>query len=213
MTTILLTGFEPFDGAATNSSWQAVRLVAARWDQPETLITAELPVAFGQTGDRMRALLAEHRPDLVVAAGLANGRGQITPERVAINIDDARIPDNAGRQLIDESIVPGGPAAYFSTLPVKAIVAALREREIPAAVSNTAGTFLCNDVFYVLMDEIARAYADTRGGFVHVPLATEDAPANQPSLPIATIADALEVVIMTSLRTAGDLALVGGAKH
>ncbi len=213
MTMILLTGFEPFNGAATNPSWQAVRRVAARWDRPETLITAELPVAFGGTGEAMRALLAEHRPDLVVAAGLANGRTQVTPERVAINVDDARIPDNTGRRVIDGPIVPGGPAAYFSTLPVKAIVAALTEREIPAAVSNSAGTFLCNDVFYVLMDEIARSYPGTRGGFVHVPLATEDAPADQPSLPIATIADALGLIIETSLRTFGDLALVGGAEH
>ena len=213
MTTILLTGFEPFNGAATNPSWQAVRLVAERWGGPETLIIAELPVAFGRTGDRMRALLAEHQPDLVVAAGLANGRGQITPERVAINVDDARIPDNDGRRVIDGPIVPGGPAAYFSSLPVKAIVAALRDRDIPATVSNTAGTFLCNDVFYVLMDEIAQSYPGTRGGFVHVPLATEDAPADQPSLPLATIADALGIVIATSLRTVGDLALVGGAEH
>ena len=213
MTTILLTGFEPFNGAATNPSWQAVRRVAVRWDRPETLITAELPVAFGATGDAMRALLAEHRPDLVVAAGLANGRGQVTPERVAINVDDARIPDNTGRRVIDQPVVPGGPAAYFSTLPVKAIVAALTERAIPAAVSNTAGTFLCNHVFYVLMDEIARSYPGTRGGFVHVPLASEDAPADRPSLPFETITDALEIVIETSLRIAGDLALVGGAEH
>lgn len=213
MTTILLTGFEPFNGAATNPSWQAVCRIAARWDRPETLITAELPVAFGPTGDRMRELLAEHQPDLVVAAGLANGRTQVTPERVAINIDDARIPDNTGRRVIDEPIVPGGPAAYFSTLPIKAAVAALQEREIPAAVSNSAGTFLCNDVFYVLMDEIARSYPGTRGGFVHVPLATEDAHEDQPSLPIATIAEALELIITTSLTTARDLALVGGAEH
>ncbi len=213
MTTILLTGFEPFNAAATNPSWQAVRLIAARWNRPETLITAELPVAFGATGDRMRDLLAEHRPDLVVAGGLANGRSQITPERVAINVDDARIPDNTGRRVIDRPIIPGGPAAYFSTLPIKAIVAALKEREIPAAVSNSAGTFLCNDVFYVLMDEIARSYPGTRGGFVHVPLATGDAPDDQPSLPIETIADALEIIIETSLTTVGDLALVGEAEH
>ena len=213
MTTILLTGFEPFNGAATNPSWRAVQRVAARWDRPERLIAAELPVVFGRTGDRMRALVAEHRPDLVVAAGLANGRSQITPERVAINVDDGRIPDNAGQQPIDEPIVPGGPAAYFSSLPVKAIVAALKNRKIPATVSNSAGTFLCNDVFYVLMDELAHCYPGTRGGFVHVPLASEDAPGDQPSLPIATIADALELVITTSLRTADDLALVGGAEH
>lgn len=213
MTTILLTGFEPFNGAATNPSWQAVSRIAARWDEPETLITAELPVAYGATGDTMRALLAEHRPDLVVAAGLANGRKQITPERVAINVDDARIPDNTGRRVIDQPIISGGPAAYFSSLPVKAIVAALTERAIPAVASNSAGTFLCNDVFYVLMDEIVRSYPGTRGGFVHVPLATEHAPDDQPSLPIATIADALQLIIETSLRTVGDLALVGGAEH
>lgn len=213
MTTILLTGFEPFNAAATNPSWQAVRLVAARWNRPETLITAELPVAFGPTGGRMRKLMAEHRPDLVVAGGLANGRSQITPERVAINVDDARIPDNTGRRVIDRPIIPGGPTAYFSTLPIKAIVAALKEREIPAAVSNSAGTFLCNDVFYVLMDEIARSYPDTRGGFVHVPLAAGDATDDQPSLPIETIADAIECIIATSLTTVGDLALVGDAEH
>lgn len=213
MTTILLTGFEPFNGAANNPSWLAVRAVAAGWDRPETLITAELPVAFGATGDLMRALLAEHRPDLVVAAGLANGRAKVTPERIAINVDDARIPDNTGRRVIDQPIVPGGPAAYFTSLPVKAIVAALGEREIPAVVSNTAGTFLCNDVFYVLMGEIASHYPGTRGGFIHVPLASEDAPADQPSLPLAQIADALRIAIDVSLATVADVALVGGAEH
>ncbi|HEV2527104.1 MAG TPA: pyroglutamyl-peptidase I [Thermomicrobiales bacterium] len=213
MTTILLTGFEPFGGAMINPSWEAVRLVASRWDRPERLITAELPVAFGPTGERMRQLLAEHRPDLVVAAGLAGGRAEVTPERVAINVDDGRIPDNAGDQPIDQPIVVDGPAAYFSTLPVKAIVAALGEREIPGAVSNSAGTFLCNDVFYVLMHVIATEYPETRGGFVHIPHATEFAPDGKPSLPLATIAEALETTITVSLTRVSDLALVGGTEY
>ena len=213
MTTILLTGFEPFGGAMINPSWEAVRLVASRWDRPERLVTAELPVAFGPTSDRMSHLLAEHRPDLVVATGLAGGRAGISPERVAINVDDGRIPDNAGHQPIDEPIVPDGPAAYFSTLPVKAITAALGERQIPAAVSNSAGTFLCNDVFYVLMHAIATNYPDMRGGFVHLPHATEFAPNGKPSLPLATIAEALETIISISLARVEDLALVGGTEY
>lgn len=212
MTTILLTGFEPFGGDAINPSWEAVKLVAERWDDPETLHIAELPVIFHVAGDRLRDLMALHQPDVVVATGLAMGRAQVTPERVAINVDDARIPDNAGNDPIDAPIVPEGPAAYFSTLPIKAAVAAVRERGIPAAVSNSAGTYLCNHIFYTIMHEQALHYPGARGGFVHIPSAPEmvvDRP--QPSLALDLTATAIATIVRTALVTLNDLSLTGGA--
>jgi pyroglutamyl-peptidase len=212
MTTILLTGFEPFGGDATNPSWQAVKRVAASWDGPEELHIAELPVVFHVAGDRLRGLMREHQPDLVIATGLAGGRAAVTPERIAINVDDARIPDNAGNDPIDAAIAPDGPAAYFSTLPIKAAVAVIREQGIPAAVSNSAGTYLCNHIFYTLMHEQAQHYPGARGGFVHIPYSPEmvvDRP--QPSLALDLTATAIATIIRTSLVTISDLALAGGA--
>ncbi|HEU0165118.1 MAG TPA: pyroglutamyl-peptidase I [Thermomicrobiales bacterium] len=212
MTTILLTGFEPFGGDATNPSWEAVKRVADAWDGPEDLHIAELPVIFHVAGDRLRDLMREYQPDLVIATGLAGGRPQVTPERIAINVDDARIPDNAGNDPIDAAIAEDGPAAYFSTLPIKAAVAAIREQGIPAAVSNSAGTYLCNHIFYAIMHEQAQQYPGARGGFVHIPYSPEmvaDRP--QPSLALDLTAKAIATIIRTSLVTSGDLALAGGA--
>ncbi|MBI0383153.1 pyroglutamyl-peptidase I, partial [Streptomyces albiflaviniger] len=140
MTRVLLTGFEPFAGSAVNPSWQAVSLVATD-PPPGTEVTAvQLACVFGTALDELAAAVAEADPDLVLCVGQAGGRPGVTVERVAINVDDARIPDNAGRRPIDEPVVEGGPAAYFASLPVKACVAAVREAGIPAAVSQTAGT-------------------------------------------------------------------------
>jgi pyroglutamyl-peptidase len=214
--TILLTGFAPFGGEAVNPSWQAVQHVAAMWDRPERLEIAELPVVFGASADALLAAMRRTRPDLVVAVGQAGGRAGVTPERVAINIDDARIPDNAGNQPIDEPIDPAGPAAWFTTLPVKRAVAAMRERGIPAALSNSAGTYVCNHIFYQLMRFIAAEFPATRGGFVHVPFSPEQVAAAgtaQPSLPVETIASGLIVLLETALDLADDLALPGGAEH
>lgn len=210
MTRVLLTGFEPFTGDAVNPSEEAVHLVALRWSGPEELITAVLPVTFAGAAARMRELLAEHRPDVVVATGLAGGRSGIGVERVAINLADARIPDNSGAQPLDEPSIPGAPAAHFGTLPAKTAVRALRDAGIPAQVSFSAGTFVCNHTFFVLMDAAPQG---VRAGFVHVPWSTEHGPSGAPSLPSATIAQAVELVVRTTLATEADEHLPGGALH
>jgi pyroglutamyl-peptidase len=214
MTRVLLTGFEPFDDATVNPSWQAVRLAAATPPEGVSLTTALLPVAFGDAVARLRAAVAEADAEVVVCVGQAGGRPGVTVERVAINIDDARIPDNAGRQPVDEPIVDGGPAAYFATLPVKACVAAVRAAGLPAAVSHTAGTFLCNHVFYGLMHLIATERPGVRGGFVHVPYLPEQATAgDSPTLPATAIAAALTAIVSAAVTTTADLKVTGGSLH
>jgi pyroglutamyl-peptidase len=146
---------------------------------------------------------------LVICVGQAGGRAAITPERVAINVDDARIPDNAGAQPVDRPVVRGGPAAYFSTLPVKAIVAALRAAGLPSEVSQTAGTFVCNHVFYGLMHAL-RKRKDLRGGFIHVPFLPEQAQKGQASLPLEDMVYGVALAVETALRRKKDLRLAGG---
>lgn len=209
MTTLLLTGFEAFAGDASNPSGEAVRLVADQWIGPETLITEVLPVTFSGATRRMRELIAEHVPDVVVATGLAGGRAAVTPERVAINLADARIPDNAGAQPLDEPVVAGAPAAYFATLPVKEIAAAVGASGIAASVSHSAGTFVCNAVMYTALH--ATAGTRTRAGFVHVPWADGAAPAGSPSLPLSDLVRALRVALRTALEELGDTGLRGGS--
>ncbi|MFH8371092.1 pyroglutamyl-peptidase I [Streptomyces sp. NPDC018031] len=214
MTTVLLTGFEPFDGERTNPSWQAVRAAAGRPLPGLTLTTAELPCVFGDALTALRAAVAATDPDVVIAVGQAGGRPDLTVERVAINLDDARIPDNAGRRPIDRPVVPGGPAAYFATLPVKACVAAARAAGLPASVSHTAGTFVCNHVFYGLLHLAATERPGLRGGFVHVPYAPEQVlDRSAPALPVAAVADGLRAVAATAAARTEDIRAVGGATH
>ncbi len=208
MTTVLLTGFEPFAGDATNPSGDAVRLVADQWDGPEQLVTAVLPVEFDGARRRLRQLIATHDPDVVVATGLAGGRAGITIERVAINLLDARIPDNAGDQPVDVPSSPGGPAARFATLPVKAITAAIMDAGIPATVSHSAGTFVCNHAMFTVLDVDGSGLR--RAGFIHVPYASTDAPVGQPSLPLVEIARAMRIAIRTSLDTDVDASYAAG---
>src|SRR5699024_9405711 len=150
---VVLTGFEPFGGDETNPSWEAVRRAApALRDRGARVVESELPVEFSRAGDLLEQLVREHRPRMVIATGLAAGRTAVTPERVAINVRDGRIADNAGLRPVDEPVVAGGPVGYFTSLPIKAMVSALHEQlELPASVSQTAGTFVCNDVFYRLL--------------------------------------------------------------
>lgn len=209
---MLLTGFEPFAGDARNPSGEAVAEAALTWAGPETLVTATLPVEFDAAAAELRQLIAEFAPDVVIATGLAGGRPHVTPERVAINLRDARIPDNAGAQPIDEPSVAGGPAAYFSSLPVKAIAAAIEGAGIPAAVSHTAGTFVCNHVFYVAAHEAA-SRPGMRAGFVHVPWSTETAPEGAASLPAIDIAHALQLAVRTALDVTVDAGASAGALH
>lgn len=165
---LLLTAFEPFGGEARNASRDALALL------PEEIAGVRiarrvLPVVFGGAAEALRRAVEEETPDAVLCLGQAAGRAALTPERAAINLRDARIPDNAGRQPVDEPIVPDGPAAYFATLPVKAMVGAIRAAGLPAELSNTAGTFVCNEVMYALLHLLARRYPGVRGGFLHLP--------------------------------------------
>lgn len=219
----LVTGFEPFGGDAVNSSWEAVRLLVELWDRPDgaELVAVRLPVTFAGAARELAVAVAEHEPDVVVCAGLAAGAEAVRIERVAINLADARIPDNAGAQPIDEAIVPGGPAAFFSGLPLRATLAALHDAEIPAVVSNTAGTYVCNATFYALCHLLAET-PGVRGGFVHLPRTAEEGggPDGGPqdgALPVAVLARALGVVVRTALDARRGLvperAALTGAEH
>ncbi|MBU4336270.1 MAG: pyroglutamyl-peptidase I [Actinobacteria bacterium] len=210
--TVLLTGFAPFDGQQENASWLAVRRVADRWSGPGVLATALLPVSFEGVGPALDRAIDAHRPDLVICTGLAEGRARIGLERTAVNVMDARIPDQDGWSPIDEPVVPGGPVAYWSTLPIKACQEAVAAAGVPAEISNSAGTYVCNAVFYRLMHRVHRT-AGTRAGFLHVPQATETARSPGPTLPLGTIADGLELIAQTSLVVAQDIRVTGGATH
>src|SRR5207253_6250850 len=164
----LVTGFEPFGGESVNPALDAVLRLPPSLGALE-IMTAALPSVFGRAVAALEDALVATRPDIVLCVGQAGGRAELSLERVAINVDDARIPDNDGHQPIDRPVVAGGPTAYFATLPIKAAVRALREAGLPAAVSNTAGTFICNHVFYGLMHLAATRRLPLRGGFLHVP--------------------------------------------
>ena len=213
MTTVLLTGFEPFNGETTNPSWDALALV----DVPGVRLATELlPCSFGRSLPALRAAVELHQPDIVVAVGQAGGRAVITPERVAVNGDDARIPDNDGRAPVDEPIVDGAPMAYLTGLPIKAAVTAMREADIPVTISHTAGTFVCNHVFYGLMHMINTELPHIRGGFVHVPFSTAQVAArgtSEPSMSLRTIADGLAVLVQTCVQISDDMKVSGGTLH
>jgi pyroglutamyl-peptidase len=212
MKTVLVTGFEPFGGDTINPSREIARALDGRIVAGRMVVGATLPCVFGESRYEMVRLLRAHQPGLVVCLGLAGGRAEITPERVALNVDDARLPDNAGAQPIDMAVIRGGPVAYWSRLPVKAIVAALRERSIPAAVSQTAGTFVCNHVFYALMHAL-RWQRQLKGGFIHVPFLPEQAKRGEPSLPLATMVDGIALAVEVALRTRREVRAGGGATH
>lgn len=212
MKTVLLTGFEPFGGESINPSGEIARQLHGTVVGGHRVVGALLPCVFGAAILELKEQIRATRPALIVCVGQAGGRAEITPERVAINVDDARIPDNAGRQPVDRPVVRGGPAAYWSTLPVKAIVAELRRCGIPAAVSQTAGTFVCNHVFYCLMHELRRLKR-LRGGFIHVPFLPEQAKPGEPSLSLETMAAGIGTAVAVALKTRRDTRSAGGATH
>lgn len=201
--TVLLTGFDPFDGDADNPSWQAARLLHGRQVAGHRIVARELPTEFGTSLKALRSYIHHTKPTLVLGTGVAANRHAISIERIAINVDDARIPDHAGCQPVDSAVCAGAPAAYFSTLPIKAMLAALQGEGIPAEVSQNAGTFVCNHVFYGLMHALRKQPA-TRAGFVHVPFPSA-------SLPIEGIARALRIALHAALTTGHDLRIPAGA--
>ena len=195
--TVLVTGFEPFDGATSNPSEDVARLLHHAEVSGCRVNGGLLPCVFGAATRELFRLIAAHDPVLVICVGLAGERIAVTPERAALNVVDARIPDNAGRQPVDEPVVRGGPAAYWSTLPVKAIVAEISGRGIPAKVSESAGTFVCNHVFYGLMHRLRRRKR-IRAGFIHIPPATNGS--GTAVLSVERSAAAILTAIEVSLR-------------
>lgn len=215
MKTVLMTAFEPFGGETVNPSWEAVRALEGKQIGGATIVIRQLPVVFSEVLNVLNQALEELKPDAVLSVGQAGGRSDITVERIGINVDDARIPDNAGNQPVDEPIVAGGPAAYFSRLPIKAIVAAVREAGIPASVSQTAGTFTCNRVMYGLLHWLEQHQSPARAGFIHIPYLPEQAALHPgaPSMAVATIIQALEIAVKVTLETGDDIKQAGGATH
>lgn len=214
MKTVLLTGFEPFGGAAVNPSWEAVRLLDGWSGDGFRVEVRLLPCVFGRAAEELLALVDDLRPDVAIAVGLAGGRPEISIERIAINVDDARLADNAGRQPIDVPIAADGPAAYFTNLPIKAMVAAIRARGVKAGVSQTAGTFVCNHVFYALMHHLRGQ--SVKAGFIHVPFLPPQAaeyPEPTPSMVLDDIVAGLRVAVEVALAVDVDVAQTGGATH
>ena len=177
---ILLTGFEPFGNSSLNPSGEIVKAIEA-----DSIIGAILPVVFGQSAQMLKDLIDLHKPDAVLCLGQAEGRHAMAPERIAINIDDARNADNAGVVLTDQPIITGGPDAYFSTLPVKEMVIAMKAAGVPAAVSLSAGTFVCNHLFYSMQHQLQGSAI--KSGFMHVPLMDQQRVefSGLPSMPLA----------------------------
>ena len=220
--TVLITGFEPFGGESVNPSWQVARALHGKRVARHVVVAAQLPTCFGSSADLLKTLLRKHRPTLVLCLGQAGGRSAISLERIAINIDDARIADNAGYQPIDCPVRAKGPAAYWSTLPIKAMALALQQAGIAAQVSQTAGTFVCNHVFYALMHALrGKASGNVggvpvRGGFVHIPFAPEQcvgANLGQPCMPLEDMVRGVCLALECALITAQDIKLGAGAEH
>jgi pyroglutamyl-peptidase len=206
--TVLLTGFEPFNGATINPAWEAVRALKG-WIEDDFIVEIlQLPCVFGFANRVLCGAVDEIKPDIVICVGQAGGRADLTVERVAINVDDAPILDNDGQQPVDAPIASEGPAAYFATLPVKAIVGAMRERGLQASVSQTAGTFVCNHVFYGLMHHLQGR--NTIGGFIHVPYLPEQ---GSPSMALSEIVEGLRSAVEVAVRGGGEQIEVEGATH
>jgi len=195
MKKLLLTAFTPFDGERINPALEAVKLVKDKIGNLE-IVKLEVPTVFGKSIDTVREAIEREKPDFILSIGQAGGRAEITPERVAINLNDARIPDNEGNQPIDEPIFPDGENAYFSTLPVKAMVEAIRKEGLPSSLSNSAGTYVCNHLMYGVL-----YYLDKRpvikAGFIHVPYIPEQTKNKKemPALELSEIVRGLEAAI------------------
>ncbi len=207
----LVTGFDPFGGDAVNPSSEAVARLKKRIGKL-AVATAVLPTSYARSASVLRAAIDRVNPDIVLCVGQAGGRTELSLERVGINVQDARIRDNDGDQPIDVPILPDGPPAYFATLPVKACVASLRKAGLPAGVSNTAGTFVCNHILYSLMDIAQDHPAAFRGGFLHIPYVPEQAArvGGAPSMSVADIARGIEIILEVSAATTADLRTVEG---
>lgn len=212
---ILVTGFDPFGGEKVNPALEAVKSLPSVIHGAE-IRWVEIPTVFYQSAEVLEAEIVRYQPDVVLCIGQAGGRASLTPERVAINQDDARIPDNDGNQPIDTPIRLDGEAAYFSTLPIKAMVQAIKEVGLPATVSNTAGTFVCNHLMYQALYLADKKFPNMRAGFMHIPYMTEQVinKPNTASMNLADIVKGIEAAIGGIVDYKDkDLKIVGGAIH
>ena len=208
---VLITGFDPFGGESVNPALEAVKAL------PDTIagaeiIKLEIPTVFRKSLEKIEKNIIKHSPDIVISIGQAGGRFGVTPERVAINIDDARIEDNEKNQPIDITIFEDGETAYFTNLPIKAMVKEMQDGGIPASVSNTAGTFVCNHVMYGIMYMIDKKYSNIKGGFIHVPYIPSQVVTkpNMPSMSASDITKGLELCIKAAIENNEDVKAVGG---
>lgn len=212
MKTILITGFAAFGGEKINPSWEAVKQLDQLIIDEHQLIARQLPCSFAESSEHLTKLLEELQPQIVLNIGQAGGRLDISLERVAINLDDARIADNLGAQPIDQTIIKDAPNAYFTNLPLKALLQVARNNGIPASISYSAGTFVCNHVFYTLMHWINTVNPAIKGGFIHIPYLPEQAAAlgAQPSMTQETVISGLKTILKTIIATPKDISAVGG---
>ena len=192
MKKLLITGFDPFGGENINPSWEAVKELPDHIGDWQ-ITKMEIPTVFGAAADQVIAAAEGLQPNAILCIGQAGGRAAVTPEVVAINLQEARIPDNLGNQPMNIPVVKGGPAAYFATVPVREMVQAIQAANIPAALSYSAGTFVCNDLLYRLLHHFDGTA--TQAGFIHVPYLPQQAKENQPSLPQEKIVEALQLAI------------------
>jgi len=215
MMKILVTGFDPFGGEKINPALETIKRL------PDTILGAqiiklEIPTVVGKSLAKIKETVEKENPDAVLSIGQAGGRSEITVERVGINIDDCRIPDNEGNQPIDEPVVKGGPAAYFVTIPIKAIVENIKAHNIPASISNTAGTFICNHVCYGVAHLAAQRTAagkPMKSGFIHIPFLPEQVigkPALTPSMSLETIVSGITHALEAIVKHGSDIKVSGG---
>lgn len=212
---ILVTAFDPFGGDKVNPALEAVKLLPDQVAGAQ-IVKLMVPTVFHKSIQKVAAAIREQKPDVVLCVGQAGGRFDLTPERVAINVDDARIPDNEGNQPIDAPIFEDGAPAYFTTLPVKAMVKAIRDAGLPASVSNSAGTFVCNHLMYGVLYTLAKEFSQVRGGFIHVPFIPEQVvarPAPAPYMALSDIARGLEAALAAIVNHEEDIAAQGGREH
>jgi len=208
---VLITGFNPFGGEKINPSFEAVRKlddVIAGYE----IVKVEIPTVFHKSITELEKAIIKEKPEIVICVGQAGGRFELTIERVAINLDDARIPDNEGNQPIDEAIFEEGENAYFPNLPIKAMVEEIRKAGIPASISNSAGTFVCNHLIYGLLHLIHTKYQGVRGAFIHVPfipIQVMNKP-NTPYMELEKMTEGLTLAIKAAIENKEDVKTVLG---
>lgn len=212
---VLVTGFDPFGGDKVNPAYEAVKKMPSEIAGAE-IIKLEVPTVFGKSGQVVKEAIQEHQPEIVICVGQAGGRSAISFERVAINLAEARIADNEGNQPFDTPLEADGPAAYFTSLPIKAMTKNVHEHGLPAYISYTAGTFVCNDIMYRLLHLIETEFPTIRGGFIHVPFSPDqviDRPVGTPAMSLDDIAASLTYAVEATVNNKEDISGNAGTTH